>query len=134
MPIVMNFRDVEPAGGFEPLPPGTYMFQVVGAELYEPDDPDKYPGFKLESDVIEGEYAGRKLFHFLSSSPKAASFTLSALLSMGFSEEALVGAEAVEIEAEDLLGCEFAARIKIEDRGEYGKQNVVSRYIRPEEL
>lgn len=134
MPIVMNFREVEPAGGFKPIPAGTYVFQVVSAELHEPDDPDKYPGFKLQSEVVEGEFKGRKLFHFLSSSPNAASFTLAALLAMGFDAEMLTGEDAVEIDAEDLLGCEFAARIKVEDRGEYGEQNAVSAYITADKL
>lgn len=52
---------VEPNKGFDPLPPDRYVVQIVRSEMrVTKDGMGQY--LWLEMDVLEGEYAGRKLF------------------------------------------------------------------------
>ena len=52
---------VEPSSGYEVLPPGKYLAQIVASEMRATKDGmGQY--LYLEVDVIEGQYAGRKLF------------------------------------------------------------------------
>ena len=52
---------VEPNKPFEPLPPGRYVVQIVNSEM-RPTKDGMGQLLWLELDVLEGEYAGRKLF------------------------------------------------------------------------
>jgi uncharacterized protein DUF669 len=52
---------VEPNKPFEPLPPGRYLVQIVNSEM-RPTKDGMGQLLWLELDVLEGEYAGRKLF------------------------------------------------------------------------
>ena len=52
---------VEPNKPFEPLPPGRYVVQIVNSEM-RPTKDGMGLLLWLELDVLEGEYAGRKLF------------------------------------------------------------------------
>ena len=52
---------VEPSTGYDVLPPGKYMAQIVASEMRATKDgTGQY--LYLEVDVLEGQYAGRKLF------------------------------------------------------------------------
>lgn len=52
---------VEPTAAFEVLPPGKYLAQVVASEMRPTKDGLGQYLF-LELDILEGQYAGRKLF------------------------------------------------------------------------
>lgn len=52
---------VEPNKSIEPLPPGRYVAQIVNSEM-RPTKDGMGQLLWLELDVLEGEYAGRKLF------------------------------------------------------------------------
>jgi hypothetical protein len=52
---------VEPNKPFEPLPPGRYVAQIVNSEM-RPTKDGMGQLLWVELDVLEGEYAGRKLF------------------------------------------------------------------------
>jgi hypothetical protein len=52
---------VEPNKPLEPLPPGRYVVQIVGSEM-RPTKDGMGRLLWLELDVLEGAYAGRKLF------------------------------------------------------------------------
>lgn len=52
---------VEPTAAFEILPPGKYLAQVVASEMRPTKDGLGQYLF-LELDILEGQYAGRKLF------------------------------------------------------------------------
>jgi hypothetical protein len=52
---------VEPTTPFEVMPPGKYLVQVVASEMRPTKDGMGQYLF-LELDVLEGQYAGRKLF------------------------------------------------------------------------
>ena len=52
---------VEPTAAFEILPPGKYLAQVVASEMRPTKDGLGQYLF-LELDILDGQYAGRKLF------------------------------------------------------------------------
>jgi len=52
---------VDPNKPFELLPPGRYVVQIINSEL-RPTKDGRGQYLWLELDVLEGEYAGRKLF------------------------------------------------------------------------
>jgi hypothetical protein len=56
-----NASTVEPNKPFEPLPPGRYVVQIVNSEMRATKD-GMGQLLWLELDVLEGAYAGRKLF------------------------------------------------------------------------
>ena len=52
---------VEPSNNYDVLPPGKYLTQVIASEMRATKDGlGQY--LYLELDVLEGQYAGRKLF------------------------------------------------------------------------
>ncbi len=52
---------VEPSSNYEVLPPGKYLGQIVGSEMRSTKDgTGQY--LYLEVDILDGQYAGRKLF------------------------------------------------------------------------
>ncbi|MEO5375093.1 MAG: DUF669 domain-containing protein [Alphaproteobacteria bacterium] len=75
---------VEPSKPFEVLPPGRYLVQIVASEMRVTRD-GMGQQLWLELDVLDGEYAGRKLFDRLNlvnnniQTVEIASRTLSAI-------------------------------------------------------
>ena len=75
---------VEPNKPLEPLPPGRYVVQIVNSEM-RPTKDGMGQYLWLELDVLEGAYAGRKLFdrlNLVNSNPttvEIAQRTLSAI-------------------------------------------------------
>lgn len=56
-----NAAEVEPSKGFEPLPAGKYLAMIVNSEL-KPTQAGTGEYLKLEFEIIDGEFKGRKLF------------------------------------------------------------------------
>jgi len=52
---------VEPSTGYDVLPPGKYLAQVVASEMRATKDGHGQYLY-MEVDILEGQYAGRKLF------------------------------------------------------------------------
>ena len=75
---------VEPNSGFVVLPPGKYLAQITSSEMRATKDGQGQYLF-LEVDILEGRYAGRKLFdrlNLVNANPEAvriAQQTLSAI-------------------------------------------------------
>ena len=61
--IRKQWDETEAAGDFAPLPRGTYIAHVQGADLFNAKTGT--PGVKIRFDVCEGEHTGRCLFHDL---------------------------------------------------------------------
>jgi len=57
-----NWNDVKAADDFWPLPPGTYVCHIAKSELSE-SRVKQTPCYTLTFRVIEGEFAGRLLWH-----------------------------------------------------------------------
>jgi len=53
-------RDAKYCG---PVPEGVYVARVVGAWLFK--SPNGTPGYRVSLEIIDGEHAGRKLWHEL---------------------------------------------------------------------
>lgn len=52
---------IEPSSGYDVLPPGKYLAQIVASEMrVTKDGLGQY--LYLEVDILDGQYAGRKLF------------------------------------------------------------------------
>ena len=63
----LNFdaTEVDPASSFEPIPAGKYKAQIVASEIRPTKDgTNKYLWLELE--ILDGEYAGRKVWDRLS--------------------------------------------------------------------
>lgn len=52
---------IEPSSGYDVLPPAKYLVQIVNSEM-RPTKDGRGQYLYLELDVLEGPYAGRKLF------------------------------------------------------------------------
>lgn len=52
---------IEPSSGYDVLPPGKYLAQIVASEM-RPTKDGRGQYLFLEVDIIDGQYAGRKLF------------------------------------------------------------------------
>lgn len=75
---------VEPNSGFDVLPPGKYLAQITSSEMRATKD-GQGQYLYLEVDILEGRYAGRKLFdrlNLVNANPEAVRIsqqTLSAI-------------------------------------------------------
>lgn len=79
--FVFDADSVAPAAAFEPIPPGTYGVQIVQAEK-RANNAGTGAYLWLEMEIIEGEFANRKLWHRLniwSASEQAKQISLSQL-------------------------------------------------------
>ncbi len=64
LPEVFNAKDSEKMGGFEPIPAGWYLAEVVKSEMKDTAaGTGKYLTCQLK--VLEGEYTGRYLFNLM---------------------------------------------------------------------
>lgn len=71
----------QPAGDFEPLPPGWYVCHADKGELR--NAVTGTPGYSLCFKVIEGEHTGRLCWHDLWLTPLAKPYTMRDLLKLG---------------------------------------------------
>jgi hypothetical protein len=75
---------VEPSNGYDVLPPGKYLGHIVTSELrVTKDGAGQY--LYLELDILEGQYAGRKLFdrlNLINANPDAVQIAQKTLSSI----------------------------------------------------
>ena len=117
---------IEPSTAYEVLPPGKYLAQIVNSEM-RPTRDGMGQYLYLEIDILEGQYAGRKLFDRLNlsnpnpSAVEIAQRTLSSICPA-------VGRLQVN-NSEQLHLVPFVADVKVRPpRGEYGESNSI-RYL-----
>lgn len=75
---------VEPSNGYDVLPPGKYLSQIVASEMRATKDGHGQYLY-LEVDVLDGKYAGRKLFdrlNLVNSNPDAVQIAQRTLSSI----------------------------------------------------
>ena len=85
--IRMDMSGVEPVGGFEPLPVGSYVVEVSAAKAGL-SAKAKSPQLQLELTVLEpASHTGRKQFHQLSLLPQSRGFFAYALIMLGLPRE-----------------------------------------------
>ena len=100
MGFTVNFSDVQ---NFEALPAGIYSVAIVDMEEVN-SSPSGFPYFKVTMEILDGEFANRRLWSNLSLSPKAAWKLQEALLAFGESSDDLVA--EFEFDPEKYLGVE----------------------------
>lgn len=106
-----KFANAQAAGDFEALPAGSYTCRIVGGEL-EASRRNQTPGYKLVFRVLEGEYAGRQVFHDI--------WLTEAALPMAKRDLGKLGvAELSQLESPLPAGirCEVAVALRTDDDG-----------------
>jgi hypothetical protein len=78
--------ETEASTGFDPLPPGIYRCLIADGRLFK-SKTNETPGFKIEFQVIDGPFAGRKVWHDLWLSPKALAVTKGQLAKLGITRQ-----------------------------------------------
>jgi hypothetical protein len=83
-----NFRrawdDSDGAEEFDPLPRGEYIARIIKGELFESSQKGT-PGYKLTFQVIEGDYVGRRFWHDIWLTQRAAPVAKRDLTKIGIS-------------------------------------------------
>jgi hypothetical protein len=59
--LTFDASQIEPNTGYDVLPPGKYLAQIVSSEMRPTKDGQGQYLF-LEIDILDGQYRGRKLF------------------------------------------------------------------------
>lgn len=111
-PLDLSNVDANDRGSFEPIPEGDYKLVCTDFDIQKKENGDE--GAKVKFDVVEGEYAGRKVFDYINvfhSSAMAQEIGQKYL--RGFMDA--VGIPPNEFESpEQLIGYPFNAHVKIE--------------------
>lgn len=61
----LNVDTIEPGSGFDPFPPGDYLVQVTESDIVDSQKTEGAKLLKLTFEVLDGPYAGRKIFENL---------------------------------------------------------------------
>lgn len=125
-------EEVPDGSDFDVIPPGLYLVEVEKTEKAKSKKGDRM--LKLQLNILEGEYEGRKLFDQImlthAESPKAALIGLQRLKML----KVAVGNPTTTVE-HDLWMVPIIAKVKIQKdkTGEYGDKNQVTAYKPVEE-
>lgn len=117
---------VEPSNSYDVLPPGKYLAQVIASEMRATKDGlGQY--LYLEIDVLEGPYAGRKLFdrlNLVNANPDAVQIAQKTLSSLCRAVNKLQVSNS-----EQLHLIAFIADVRVRPpKGMYGESNSI-RYL-----
>jgi hypothetical protein len=99
--FTINFSDVQ---SFDALPAGVYTVALIDLEE-NVGGASGFPYFKATLEVLDGEFANRRLWTNLSLSPKAAWKLQEALIAFGESPDDLTA--EFDFDPEKYLGVEF---------------------------
>lgn len=117
---------VEPNTPYEVLPPGKYLAQIVASEMRVTKDGNGQYLF-IEIDILEGTYAGRKLFdrlNLINANPEAVQIAQRSLSAICRA----VGKMQVN-DSEQLHLIPLIADVRVRPpKGEYGESNSI-RYL-----
>jgi len=123
---ILNFnaQTVAPTSAFDPLPPGWYHVKIVESETKPVNPPKKGSYLALTLEVIEGTYAGRKIFLNLNlenENPVAVKIAYEQLSAICY----VTGQIQCE-RSEQLHGIPFQAKLAVrEAEGNYDASNTV---------
>lgn len=124
---VINVDEISPQAEFDVVPPGTYKVLISKAEIKDTKEAGgKY--LKLEHEVLDGDYAGRKIFNninFRNSNEKTVKIGKAMLSQLskacGITGELQFAAQFQNIPIEVIVDC------KRDDT--YGNQNIIKKYV-----
>ncbi len=121
---VVDFSDVEERD-FTPIPRGRYVVEIVGAEI---NDGTSYPYLGMEYQVMEGDFAERKLWDNMSFSPKALWKLKGFYRAMGATDDEMAAGE-FNVEPDDLIGQEIMIQVAVKADQDGEPRNVCSKYM-----
>ncbi|MBI2433925.1 MAG: DUF669 domain-containing protein [Candidatus Hydrogenedentes bacterium] len=101
----------EAAADFSALPAGVYVARVIGGELTEARSGT--PGYKLTFRVLEGEHAGRPIWHDLWLTPAAVPMTKRDLAKLGITR-----LEQLEQPLPAGIRCKLKVALRKDDNGD----------------
>lgn len=104
------WEKTEPAKDFVPLPRGTYVAHVVSGELSKAKTGT--PGYKLTFKVIDGEYAGRQVWHDLWLTSPALPMTKRDLAKLGIAQ-----LEQIDEPLKPGIRCKVHVALRCDDDG-----------------
>ena len=82
-----RWNNTEAAGDFGPVPRGVYVCHATRGEL-ESSRSKSTPGYKIEFTILDGDFAGRKLWHDCWLTPAALPQAKRDLLKLGITSPA----------------------------------------------
>lgn len=104
------------AADFAPLPAGTYTARILSGELFT-SRTNATPGYKLCFRVLDGEHAGRQLWHDLWLTPAALPMTKRDLAKLG-----VTSVEQLEAPIPPGIRCRVKLALRRDDDGtEYNR-------------
>ena len=127
--LVLNMSEVKEAS-FEPVPAGNYRVAVSGCE-YQISQSSSKPMWSMVFDIVDGEFAGRKLFAYWSFSEKAIPMTKGNIKAVNPAIAELTSFDPKKIaENGEMLGFEANARV-VQEKGNDGEMRNVVKRMRP---
>lgn len=114
-----NWKNTNAAGDFEPLPSGTYVCHADRGELET--SRNATPGYKLTFKVVDGENAGRLVWHDLWLTPAALPMAKRDLLKLGIDNPA-----KMELPLPPGIRCKVKVALRRDDDG--NERNRVVRF------
>lgn len=123
---IFDATTIEPSAGYEVLPPATYLVQIVASEMRSTrDGAGQY--LLLELDVMEGQYAGRKLFdriHLVNANVEAVQIAQRTLAAVCRATGQMQVANSEQLH---LIPMRASVRVR-PPKGNYGESNTI-RYL-----
>lgn len=111
-----QWERTQAAADFAPLPAGTYTARILSGELFT-SRTNATPGYKLTFKVLDGEHAGRQVWHDLWLTPAALPMTKRDLAKLG-----VTSVEQLEAPIPPGIRCKVKLALRRDDDGtEYNR-------------
>jgi len=126
-----DFTGVQESGDFSPIPEGTYAFNIGEKETFKTRNGDNC--VKVELIVSEGEYSGKKVFHYVTFLPADnAGAGISKRWLHAIGEEHVGKVTINPSEWQGIVTCDVAIEEYTKKDGTQGKSNKVKQVHLPD--
>lgn len=102
----------ETAPDFEPIPSGQYLCHLKSGELITASSGKRTPGYKLCFRILDGEHAGRLVWHTLWLSAAALPYSKKSLAMLN-----ITSPEQLEVPLPHTFRCQVTVVVQQEDNG-----------------
>lgn len=120
MAIRLDFSNIE-GGEFEPIPAGDYLVEIEKCEEKMSSSGNNM--LAMTFNVVEGDYAGRKIFDNYVLTEKALWKLKSLFVALGEDVDGIL-----EFDPSDLIGQTFLATVSIEESPGYDPANRIKKH------
>ena len=120
MAIRLDFSNIE-GGEFEPIPAGDYLVEIEKCEAKTSSSGNDM--LTMTFNVVEGDYAGRKIFDNYVLTEKALWKLKSLFVALGEDVDGIL-----EFDPSDLIGQTFLATVSIEESPGYDPANRIKKH------